>query len=212
MRWNDLISVTAWGLACVYSLTYEAVWQPKHHEVPEPEQVVAYEEPIMATPAAEEDSGPYHPETIELYSVPLDHDLQAFIIRTCEEKNINPAIVIAMIGRESNFIADSIGDGGASVGLMQIQERYHRERMDKLGATDLLDPFQNVAVGIDYLVELHDKYDGHMEKALMAYNAGPSGAYKHWFSQGIYSNNYSKAVLTTSEDLKEGRRDADFQV
>lgn len=147
------------------------------------------------------------PRQVEMkatYDVPLDDELQFFIINVCEEHHIDPAVVMAVIDTESDFDADAVGDNGASFGLMQIQERWHRERMDKLGVTNLLDPYQNVTVGIDYLTELLDSYDGDMTKALMAYNAGQLGAYKYYFSYGVYSNDYSEEVLAEIENLTEG--------
>ena len=140
------------------------------------------------------------------YPVPLDDDFQLFVIRLCEEHHIDPAIVFAMIDRESDFNADCIGDNGASFGLLQIQTQHHKDRMDKLGVTDLFDPYQNVTVGVDYLAELIDYYDGNVEMALMAYNAGQTGAYNYWFSAGVYSNDYSREVMETSEILTEGVR------
>jgi len=147
------------------------------------------------------------PATVEvkaIYTVPLDQELQFFIIRLCEKHHIDPAVVISMIGAESDFDANAIGDGGNSFGLMQIQARWHEERMDKLGITDLLKPKQNIAVGVDYLAELLDYYNGNLEKALMAYNAGQLGAYENYFSKGIHSNDYSKEVLENIENLTEG--------
>ena len=138
------------------------------------------------------------------YNVPLDDELQLFIINLCEEHHIDPAVVISIIDAESDFDADAIGDNGASFGLMQIQARWHRERMDKLGVTNLLDPYQNVKVGVDYLAELLDSYDGNVAKALIAYNAGQLGAYKYYFSSGVYSNDYSEEVLAEIEPLTEG--------
>ena len=75
--------------------------------------------------------------------------------------------------------------------------------MDKLGVDDLLDPYQNVSVGIDFLAELIKKYDGNVEKALVAYNMGASGAYKNCFSKGVYSSKYSRAVLAKAESLQK---------
>ena len=138
-----------------------------------------------------------------MYDVPLDENLQLFIVRECERLHIDAAIIMAMIERESNFKADAIGDNGHSHGLMQIQERFHLERMERLGCDDLLDPYQNVLVGIDYLAEQLERYED-IEKALIAYNAGPTGAYKHYFSRGIYSSDYSRAVLERSKSIKKG--------
>lgn len=111
-------------------------------------------------------------ETIEkYYDVPISEDLQSYIFSLCEESGIDPTIIISMIKAESNFDSSAIGDNGNSKGLMQIQSRWHQNRMDRLGCTDLLDPYQNVTVGVDLLSELIDKGNG-VEWALMAYNGG----------------------------------------
>lgn len=139
----------------------------------------------------------------EFYDVPLDYELQYHIINESKVYDIDPAIVFAMIERESSFRADVIGDNGKSFGLMQIMKHHHEDRMEKLGVTDLLDEYQNVMVGIDFLAELIDRYDGNVEMALVAYNMGASGANKNCFSKGIYSSTYSKAVMERCQDLNE---------
>lgn len=131
------------------------------------------------------------------YLVPMEQELQDFIIRLCEEHHIEPGVVFAIIDQESDFRADAVGDNGKSFGLMQIQKRWHVERMNKLGCDDLLDPYQNVMVGIDYLAELFERENG-VEWALAAYNAGPSGA-----NLG-YGSNYAEEVLNHSDLLKGG--------
>lgn len=139
--------------------------------------------------------------SVSTYPVPLDTELQLFIVRLCEDHHIDPAIIFAMIDRESDFAADAIGDNGKSFGLMQIQKRFHLDRMEDLGCTDLLDPYQNVTVGIDYLEECLDKGKG-IEWALMAYNGGASYA-NSMTKKGIVSD-YASEVLTNSKNLKEG--------
>ena len=138
------------------------------------------------------------------FDCPLSHDLQDYIADLCEEAHIDPAVIIAMIGKESTYKADAKGDKGKSLGLMQIQPRWHYDRMEKLDCDDLLDPYDNVTVGIDFLSELVKKYDGNVNMALMAYNAGATGAKKNWFSKGIYENKYSRAVMKLAEELKAG--------
>lgn len=137
-----------------------------------------------------------------LYDVPLDEEVQNHIIRLCEQYEIPAAVVIAMIERESYFTADAIGDNGNSIGLMQIQPRWHSGRMEKLGVTDLLDPIQNVTVGIDLLEELLEKEKG-LAWALMAYNMG-SGKANEFYSEGKVSE-YATAVLAAAEEYEEGR-------
>lgn len=110
----------------------------------------------------------------KIYDVPLSAELQIYINELCEYYEVDMPMVLAVIGQESNYNPDLIGDGGNSIGLMQIQPHWHAERMDKLGATDLADPYQNVTVGIDILAELLN--DGGVEWALTAYNAGEAKA------------------------------------
>lgn len=127
-----------------------------------------------------------------LYAVPLDAELQAHIIEECSRTGIDPAIIMAMAFQESSYNASAIGDNGNSFGLCQIQPRWHQERMDKFGVTDLLNPYQNVTVCVDYLAEQRDRYDGDMAKALTAYN---QGQYK-----GIVTQ-YAKDVMEKAGEL-----------
>ena len=139
-----------------------------------------YEPTATATTAEATEEITEHTETKEpateppivLYDVPLDEELQLHIINEADKAGIDPAIIFAMAFRESTYDIDCIGDNGNSYGLLQVQPRWHYGRMQELGCTDLLDPYQNVTVAIDFLCELLSRYDGNMAKALTAYNAG----------------------------------------
>ena len=131
---------------------------------------------------------------VTIYDVPLDTELQLFIVQLCEDHHIEPSIVIAMIQRESTYQADAIGDNGEAFGLMQVQPKWHLERIERLGVSDLLDPYQNVTVGVDYLAEMIAKGNG-LEWALMAYNAGATGANKG------YGSTYAADVFEICEGL-----------
>lgn len=139
------------------------------------------------------------PPTI-LYDVPLDIMLQLHIIQVAESYGLDPAILFAMCFRESSYNPASIGDHGASYGLMQIQPRWHSDRMERLGCLDLLDPFQNVMVGADYLAEQRARYGGDIGKALVAYNAG------HY--NGTITR-YAQEVLAKAEELRGTTYEAD---
>ena len=131
-------------------------------------------------------------EPIVLYDVPLSEELQVHIIETAEAHGIDPAIIVAMAYRESTYNPKCIGDGGDSYGLLQVQPKWHKKRMEKLGCSDLLDPFQNVTVAIDYLAENLERY-GSIDKALVAYNAG------HY--KGTITS-YAKTVIAMAEELR----------
>ena len=129
---------------------------------------------------------------IGLYDVPLERDLQLYIINLCVEKSIDPAIVIAMAYKESSYQANAIGDSGNSFGLLQIQPKWHYKRMQELGCTDLLDPYQNVRVAVDYLAEQIDRYGGDLAKGLTAYNKG------HY--DGTITS-YARTVMALAEEM-----------
>lgn len=133
-------------------------------------------------------------------NVPLDRDIQAHVFDLCEQRGIDPAIVYAMIWRESRYEADTIGDNGNAFGLLQIQPRWHGERMARLGCTDLLNPLQNVTVGIDYLAELIERGNG-LEWAITAYNRGAVGANK---CGGV--SEYAKEVMAEAERMMADER------
>lgn len=159
----------------------------------EPAAVTQAEEPSQQ-PKTEEPERTY-------YDVPLTEDLQDIIIETASRCGVDPALVLAVIEKESGYNPDASGDNGKSQGLMQIWRSFHEKRMEKLGAVNLYDPKDNVLVGIDILAEKLDKYED-AEKALIAYNAGDAGAKKHYFSKGVYSNGYSRAVLKIAEEIR----------
>lgn len=96
--------------------------------------------------------------TPERYNVPLPDDLQDYLIATAHSYGLDPVLVIAVIWRESCYQMDVIGDDGQAIGLMQIQPRWHRDRMDRLGVTDLTDPRSNILVGCDILADLIGQY------------------------------------------------------
>lgn len=139
------------------------------------ETTVAVSVETEAEPEIETEAETVLEPTIQYFDVPLSEDLQELILALCETYNLEPTIVLAVIYRESTYRPHLIGDNGEAFGLMQVQPKWHQGRMDRLGVTDLLDPYQNVKVGIDYLGELASTGNS-IEWALMAYNGGPDYA------------------------------------
>lgn len=133
-----------------------------------------------------------------LYDVPLEEGLQAHIKNLCDSYSVDMPLVLAIIGQESNYDAGAIGDDGESIGLMQIQAKHHKGRMNRLEVTDLSDPYQNVTVGIDLLSELMSKEKG-TEWAVTAYNAGAAKA-DYNKTMGIRTE-YAEGVLRLREEI-----------
>lgn len=82
----------------------------------------------------------YFPEKMQIYTRCL-----------CKQNDVPYALVLAIIEHESGYEFDKTGDNGNSKGYMQIYEKWHTDRMQKLNCTDLMNPYQNVKVGIDFL-------------------------------------------------------------
>ena len=104
--------------------------------------------------------------------IPLDYETQAYLRAACDESGVPFEMALAVIRKESTY-QNITGDGGDSIGYMQVQPKWHQERMRRLGVTDLTQPLANFRVGCDYLAELMDKYS--WEEALTAYNSGKPG-------------------------------------
>lgn len=109
------------------------------------------------------------------FDVPLSEDLQDHIFATCRDYNVDPALVMAIIDKESDFNIDASGDYGRSQGLMQVQSQWFGEQMAAHGFDNLIDPYQNVVIGTEYLADLMSQGRGE-NWALMAYNGGPAYA------------------------------------
>lgn len=138
-----------------------------------------------------------------LYDVPLSDEIQRYIMNICRYYEMDPALVLAVIEQESGYDETAVGDGGEAYGLMQVQARWHLARMESLGVTDLLNPYENVAVGVDILAEKLDEGLG-TGWALMAYNGG--NQYANEMKQAGRISDYAKGIIERAEELN-GKHD-----
>ena len=96
-------------------------------------------------------------------------ELQDVIDRCAEDYNIDSELIRAMIQVESGWNTGAVSGKGAQ-GLMQLMPKTAA----MLGVSDPLNPEENIEGGVKYISDLTDKYKGDVEKALAAYNAGPT--------------------------------------
>ena len=116
-------------------------------------------------------------KAIRELTLPLQHD--DIIRQQAAEKNLDPAMIAAVIYAESRF-RDQESHAGA-LGLMQItpQTAHLIERLSggtTFVTSDLSDPEINIRYGSYYLRYLLDRYGGNEMAALAAYNAGTGNA------------------------------------
>ena len=140
------------------------------------------------------DDGTLH--RIKPLEIPLEAETQWAIYEACEYDPGLFCFLMAIGQHESRFNPDTQGDGGDSLGVFQINTRWHTGRMEALGVTDLTDTAQCATVALDYLRELEDRYgfEPESEALLMAYNMGPSGA-RAALKAGRTSTEYSREVI-----------------
>jgi len=81
--------------------------------------------------------------------------------------DLSPALIEALVWQESRWRANAVSPAGAR-GLAQLMPGTARD----LGVNPD-DPIANLEGGARYLREQLDRFDGDIEKALAAYNAGP---------------------------------------
>jgi len=121
------------------------------------------------------------------------NDVYAMCEEICKPYHISPEFIQAIIWAESRYDADA--KNGACTGLMQINPKWHRERMERLGVDDITDPYNNILVGTDYIAELFEETDDDY-LVLMTYNMGKAKASKR-YAAGKYTE-YAEDVCDTA--------------
>lgn len=101
-------------------------------------------------------------------AVTIDRDgIERMVHEAADRHNVDPALVRAVIETESNWNPSAVSRKGA-VGLMQLMPTTAQ----RFGVRDFYTPQQNVEAGVTYLKTLLERYDGNLDLALAAYNAG----------------------------------------
>ena len=93
--------------------------------------------------------------------------LTPLVIQTASRHQVDPALVKAIIMAESGYNTRATSQKGAK-GLMQLMPATAQA----LGVEDIFNPKQNISGGVRYFKQLVTQFDGNVELALAAYNAG----------------------------------------
>jgi soluble lytic murein transglycosylase-like protein len=100
-------------------------------------------------------------------------DLQDLVTAAANKYGLPPEFVHSVVVAESGYQPDAVSPKGA-IGLMQLMPATAKEY-----GVDPTDPAQNVDAGTKHLRDLLLKYDGTVNYALAAYNAGPGAVEKY---------------------------------
>ena len=113
-------------------------------------------------------------DAIKEITLPLRHE--DIIRQQARDKNLDPALIAAVIYRESKF-RDQTSDGRRQGADADPARHGPVHRQAQVGGTqfevrDLANPQINISYGCWYLRYLLDRYDGNKVAAIAAYNAG----------------------------------------
>lgn len=129
----------------------------------------------------------------------LPESVRTYLYNLCRQHNISYPFMLALIESESGYQWDAESSDGSCKGYTMINDKWHQERMRKLGVVDIYDPYGNLEVSVDFLSELFAEYHD-ASVVLMCYNCGESGA-KRLLEDGIYSTEYSEKILEREAEI-----------
>ena len=127
-------------------------------------------------PAIEKDSTPFVREIIQHSPKKIvsnfkpnkrERNYHNIIIDAGNRYDVDPALIKAVIMAESGYDPMAVSKKGA-LGLMQLMPGT----VDELDVEDPFNPVHNVNAGVKHLKGLLNEFEGDLELAIAAYNAG----------------------------------------
>jgi soluble lytic murein transglycosylase-like protein len=155
------------------------------------------------TAVYEVEGAPRYVATTPVESTSARERYEPYVLEHSTRHSLSPELVRAVIQVESGYNPRALSAKGA-MGLMQLMPQTAR----MLGVQRPYDPEQNIRGGTRYLRLLLDKYDGNVELALAAYNAGPGAVDRHGRRTPPYreTQNYVRKVTSAAGDAPASPR------
>jgi hypothetical protein len=138
--------------------------------------------------------------------------------------NVDPNLVFAIIKTESNFNPRAVSPAGAR-GLMQIMPEVWRENSHssctgkhsnqyicKAGENCIYSAGANIRVGTQYFRSLLVKYDGRVDLALEAYNAGISNVKPGMAPKYKETRNYVDSIIAFWKEVRKDTIDQQLKL
>lgn len=126
---------------------------------------------------------------------------RASLVGAADRYQVSPELLSALVWQESRWHPAAVSPKGA-VGLAQLMPATARAM-----AIDAHDPAANLDGGARYLRRMLDLFDGNVERALAAYNAGPGRVLR---SGGLPAIAETRAYVSTIFDRLTPNFDTGF--
>ena len=107
----------------------------------------------------------------------LPAEIAQLVREACERYRLSPSLVASLMYVESRYQPSAVSPKGAR-GLMQIMPATGA-RYGVAEAQSLMSPRVNIDVGVRYLRDLHNMFNGRIDLVLAAYNAGEGAVAKY---------------------------------
>lgn len=142
---------------------------------PPPDFAKTLQREMARQPAAAAEPPPSTPSSAWAFASPAagEEPFAPLVRKIAQESGLPEAMLHAVVKNESGFNPRALSPKGA-MGLMQLMP----QTAQGLGVLDPFDPEQNLRGGARYLTQLFERF-GSWERALAAYNAGPSAVERY---------------------------------
>lgn len=129
----------------------------------------------------------------------LSEECQAACRKAAARYGLDPYLLMAMVEKESSGDPDVESPDG-DIGLLQVNPKWHLDRMERMGVSDLTDPEGNIMVAADYFRELLNGNKQNTALALMKFNMNHARA-EELIDRGIISE-YAQEVMERAYELR----------
>ena len=132
--------------------------------------------------------------------VPLSRGQQLLALSEATRRDLPVSLIYGVMYAESRYTETAVSPDGVSYGIMQINRSNFAWLGETLGLTDFLDYGQNLRAGCYLLALYYQKYGGSVDRTLMCYRYGETGARRAW-ANGVTTDAYCEIVKKEQERL-----------
>ena len=192
-----IVARTAAGDDSIQAIEPQQITTADWQQVEPAQQIIETREPEARVEEITEPA--YVPSTEATEGCISEAELIAITEEVGAMYDICPELLQALVERESTFYINATN--GNCKGLAQISTRWHTERMERLGVTDIYEPYGNILVAADYLRELFDeREDDDVYYVLMRYNMAIDTANSLYAAGEI--TDYARSIVRRAAELE----------